>query len=186
VTWSICLIPAFIAAYLVAATDERPNLWTLAILMSIVTALIAWGAVWLSIGRIEWLLEGGHLTLQRRFGQSSVKQFEATALELFEDNAGDSGPDYRLVVVAPEAGPRPSNSYRIGKQRRSIYTGSNDPTLPRNLGLWLRQRCSIPFTDETTAEAKAKQLAEIPEKLAASGRIGPLALRLIEKLVANR
>ena len=142
--------------------------------------------MWLSVGRIEWLLEGGHLTRPRRFGQSRVKQFEATALELIEDNSGESGPDYRLVGVAPDAGPRPSNSYRIGKQRHVIYSESNDPTLPRNLGQWLRQRSSIPFTDETTAEAKTKQIDEIREKLAASGRIGRLTLRLVEKLTANR
>jgi hypothetical protein len=52
--------------------------------------------------------------------------------------------------------------------------------------LWLSQRCSIPLSDETTAQVKAKQIAEIREKLAASGTIGRLALRLVDKLTVNR
>jgi hypothetical protein len=124
--------------------------------------------------------------MQKRFGQTRTKKFEAAALELIEDNSGDTGPDYKLIAVAPGAGPRPSNSYRIGKQRRVIYSEPNDPTAPRHLGLWLSQRCSIPLSDETTAEAKAKQLVEIREKLAGSGRIGRLTLRLVDKLTVNR
>jgi len=105
---------------------------------------------------------------------------------LIEDNSGDNGPDYELIAVAPRAEPRPSHSYRLGKQRRIIYREPNDPTAPRNLGLWLRQRCSVPLTDETTEEAKAKHLAEIREKLAVSGRIGRFTLRWVDKLAANR
>jgi len=42
------------------------------------------------------------------------------------------------------------------------------------------------LTDETSPEVKAKQLAEVREKLAASGSIGRLTLRLLEKIAANR
>ena len=138
------------------------------------------------MGRVEWVLDRGRLTTEKRFGQMRTKKFEATALEVIEDNSGDDGPDYKLIAVAPDAGPRPSTSYRIGKQRRVIYSEPNDPTAPRNLGLWLSQRCSIPLIDETTEKTKVKQLAEIREKLAASGTIGRLILRLVDKLTVNR
>ena len=124
--------------------------------------------------------------MQKRFGQSRTKKFEAVALELIEDTSGDNGPDYELIAVAPNAGPRPSTSHRMGKERRILYREPNDPTDPRNLGLWLSQHCSIPLRDETTEEAKAKQLAEIREKLAGSGRVGRLTLRLVDRLTANR
>ncbi|HEX4639008.1 MAG TPA: hypothetical protein VH170_05935 [Chthoniobacterales bacterium] len=183
--WTICFILSFIAAYLVNAAGERPGLWALAIFMVIVTALVAWGALWLNIGRNEWLLDRGRITLQRRFSQVRTKKFEAAALELIEENSGDNGPDYELIAVAPGAEPRPSHSYRLGKQRRIIYSEPNDPTAPRNLGLWLSQHCSIPLTDETSTEARAKQLAEIREKLAGSGRIGRFTLRLIDKIATG-
>ena len=184
--WTVCLTLSFVAAYLVTAIDERPTLWPLAIFMVIIIAVTGWGALWLSIGRAEWLLDRGRITMQKRFGQSRTKKFEAVALELIEDTSGDNGPYYELIAVAPGAGPRPPNSYRMGKQRRIIYSEPSDPTDPRNLGLWLSQRCSIPLSDETTEEAKAKQLAEIRQKLAESGRVGRLTLRLVDRLTPNR
>jgi len=182
--WAICMILSSIAAYVLTRPNEQPNFLSLSTFLIIISALVAWGALWLSIGRVEWLLDRGRITFQRRFGQTRTKKFEAAALELIEDNSGDNGPYYKLIALAAGAGPRPSNSYRLGKQRRVIYTEPNDPTEPRNLGAWLSQRCSVPLTDETTAEAKGKQLAEIREKLAASGTIGRLTLRLVDKLAA--
>jgi hypothetical protein len=183
--WTICMVLSSIAAYAVKETNTRPNLLLLSIFLVVISALVVWGAFWLSTGRVEWLLDHGRLAMQKRFGQSRTKKFEAAALELIEDNSGDNGPDYKLIAVAPDAGPRPSHSYRIGKQRRAIYSEPTDPIAPRNLGVSLSQRCSIPLMDETTAEAKAKQLAEIREKLAGSGRFGRFALRLVDKLAVN-
>jgi hypothetical protein len=50
------------------------------------------------------------------------------------------------------------------------------------LDRWLSQRCQLPLSDQTTAEAKTKQLEEVKQQLAHSGRFGRLTLRLIERL----
>jgi hypothetical protein len=184
VAWGICMILTYVTAYLVIAAQTRPALWGLASVLAVLAIGCAAGAAWLSFGRAEWVLERGRLVLQRRFGQSRTRKFEATALELIQDNSGDGGPDYKLLAVAPNA-PALQQSYRLSKHRRVIHSVTDDPTELRNLGLWLGQKLSIPFTDETTEEAKAKQLAEVREKLAASGRIGQFVLRLIDRIVTK-
>ena len=134
---------------------------------------------WLSFGRHEWKLEKGRLVLQRRFGANRTTRFEAVALELTEDSSGDDGITYQLAAVAPNASPRP-HSHRAGRHRRIIHSQTDDATGPRRFGLWLSQRCQVPFADMTSTEAKAKQLEDLKQQLAASGRIGRLALRFIE------
>jgi hypothetical protein len=182
VAWGICMILTYVTAYLVTAAQSHPALWGIATVIAVLAVACASGAAWLSFGRAEWVLERGRLVLQRRFGQSHTRKFEATALELIQDNSGDGGPDYKLLAVAPDA-PAPLQSYRLGKYRRVIHRVTDDPTEPRNLGLWLCRKLLIPFTDETTEEAKAKQLAEVREKLAGAGWIGQIVLRLIDRIV---
>lgn len=155
------------------------DLWGLAIFLAAIGASFTWGAVWLSFGRHEWKLEKGRLVLQRRFGANRTTRFEAVALELTEDSSGDDGITYQLAAVAPNASPRP-HSHRAGRHRRIIHSQTDDATGPRRFGLWLSQRCQVPFADMTSTEAKAKQLEDLKQQLAASGRIGRLALRFIE------
>jgi len=184
VAWMICMVISSVALYLIAAADKQPSLWGLAAILALASMLIGWGAIWLSLGRKEWLPEKGRLILQKRFGQNRTRKFEGAALEVIEDNSGDDGPSYHLIAVAPGAGPRPQ-SHSIGKSRHVIYSATNDPTEPRNFGIWLSRRCSIQLTDETTAEAKAKQFEEIKQKLSASGRFGRAALWLIDRIGAK-
>jgi hypothetical protein len=110
-----------------------------------------------------------------------TRRFEAVSLELAEDHSGDSGPWYELKAVAASARSetRPQQAWR---HRRTIYRQSDDPTEPRNLGLWLSQRCQLPVADQTTAEAKAKELDALMQQLADSGRMGRAASRFIGRL----
>jgi hypothetical protein len=143
-------------------------------------SLAGWGAVWLSLGRKEWKLEKGRLILQRRFGQNRTTRFEAGSLELAENQSAENGPTYVLTAVAIGAPPR-TNPATTWKQRRTIDSHSSDPTEPRRFGLWLSQRCQIPFIDLTTARAKALELDEMKKKLTASGRLGRATVRIIER-----
>jgi hypothetical protein len=181
VAWTVCGLVSSVALYLVSATQKQPGLWGMALSFVVIAALISWGAVWLSLGRKEWKLGKGRLILQRRFGQNRTSRFEAVSLELVEDNSGDGGPSYQLTAVAAGAPPQPC-SYRMGKHRRTIFSQSDDPTEPRNLGRWLSQRCQLPLADQTTTEAKTIQLEALKAQLANSGRLGRVTLRLIERL----
>ena len=143
------------------------------------------GAIWLSFGRNEWRLDKGSLVLQRRFGQNRKSRFQATSLELVQDNSSDGGPTYSLAAVAADAPARTINTHSAWIHRRTIYSQSDDPTEPRNLGLWLSQRCRMPFADLTTAEAKTKELEALKEQLASAGRFGRVAVRIIERIVPS-
>jgi hypothetical protein len=50
------------------------------------------------------------------------------------------------------------------------------------------RRCAraTSFADQTTAEAKAVQLEELEQRLAGSGSLGRVALRIIERLAPPR
>lgn len=180
VAWGVFALISSPVLYLLFATQMQPSTWALALSLVAVAGLVGWGAVWLSSGRREWRLENGRLILQSRFGQNLTTRFEAVSLELIEDTSGEDGTSYHLTAVAAAAPPRPC-SYRIGKHRRILHSQTDDPTEPRNFGLWLVQRCHLPFEDQTTSEAKAKSLEELKQQLANSGRFGRAALRLIER-----
>lgn len=185
VMWIICGLLSIIPLYLLSAARERPELWGAVLFFLALTAAACWGAVWLRFGRSEWRLAPGRLLLQRRFGGNLKPRFEAVALELSEDNSGDGGPTYALMAIAVGAPARPTHNYHTGKHRHTIHSQSDDPTGPRNLGLWLNQRCQLPFADLTTAESKALELAALKEQLAGSGRLGRVALRVIERLAPS-
>jgi hypothetical protein len=184
VVWVICGIVSSVALYLISATQKQPALWALASSLVVIAALLGWGAVWLSFGRKEWQLEKGLLVLQRRFGQNRTPRFKAVSLEL-DESSGDDGTSYHLTALTADASPQPG-WHSIGKYRRTIHSQSDDPTEPRKLGLWLSQRCQLPFSDRTTAEAKAKSLEELKQQLAVSGRLGRATLRIIERLAPSQ
>ncbi len=183
--WVVFALIASVALYVLARAAPQPKLWALAVILTAFMLLSAWGAVWLSLGRIEWRLENGRVIRQRRFGSNRTTQFEAVGLELVEDNSGDGGPSYLLVAVAANAPARTYRSY-VGKQRRIIHSQSDDATEPRNFGLWLQQRCQLTFTDLTTTEARQRDFEALKQQLANSGRLGQATLRLIGGLMAVR
>ena len=182
-TWIIGAVIAAVTMYMISAALRQASFWPLAFILAIASALVAWGAIWLSFGRKEWRLGKGRLVLQRRFGANRTTRFEAAALELFEDTSGD-GTSYQLTAIAANAPPR-LHFRSAGKHRRIIHSESDDPTVPRKFGQWLSQRCQLSFTDETTAEMKAKTLDDLKQQLAGSGRFGRLALRVLERLAPS-
>ncbi len=139
-SWIVCASLSLISLYLLSATRGRSDQWAALLLFVALAAAVGWGAVWLSIGRNEWRLEKGRMVLQRRFGQNRTTRFEAVSLELIEDNSGDDGPSYLLIAVAAAAPARTPN-HNAGKHRRTIHRHGDDPTEPRNFGLWLHHRC---------------------------------------------
>ena len=102
------------------------------------------------------------------------------ALELREDNSGEDGPSYELTAVAPNAPPRPN--FGRGKHRRLILSQSNDPTVARNLGLWLSRRCQVPLADRATRQMKTLEIEDLKRQLGDSGAFGRTVLRVMERL----
>jgi len=170
--------------YLLSVARERPDLLAAVLFFVALAVAAGWGAVWLSFGRNEWRLDKGRLVLQRRFGHNRTSRFEATSLELVEDNSGDGGPTYSLMAVAAGA-PARSGTHNAQKHRRTIHSQSDDPTEPRNFGLWLSERSQLPFADLTTADAKAKDLEALKQQLAGSGRLGRALLTVVERLAPS-
>lgn len=182
--WIVCGVTSLIPLYLLFGGRDRPDFSGAVLFLVILAGAVGWGAVWLSLGRSEWRLDKGRLVLQRRFGSNRTQRFEAVALELVEDNSGEDGTSYSLTAVAAGA-PRWTGSQTTSKQRRTIHSQNEGPTEARNLGLWLSERCELPFIDLTTAEAKAKELEALKQQLAGSGRLGRAALRFIERVAPS-
>ncbi|HUR47329.1 MAG TPA: hypothetical protein VMZ27_15715 [Candidatus Saccharimonadales bacterium] len=180
VAWVFCALILLLGLYLGFIAQGLPSIWIPALIVTGIAALIAAGAAWLSFGRHEWRLESGRLILQRRFGLSRTTQFESVALELREDNSGEDGPSYELTAIAPNAPPRPN--FGRGKHRRLILSQSNDPTVARNLGLWLSRRCQVPLADRATRQMKTLEIEDLKRQLADSGAFGRTVLRVMERL----
>jgi hypothetical protein len=182
VMWIISFPLALAALYVISLLPEKPDLWAVAVILALLAAAIASGAAWLAFGRNEWVLYTGRMVLQRRFRGQRTQRFEAVALELYEDNSGDNGPSYLLNAVAANAPARSSLSPGATKQRRCIYVDGNDPTGPHNLGRWLSQRCQMPFDDQTTTEAKARQYDAWKAQVAGTGRFGQAVVRIMDRM----
>ena len=182
--WILCTGLSLVPLYLLFADRQRPDLLGGILFSFAAMGALGWGAVWLSFGRSEWRLGKGRLILQRRFGQNRTPQFEAISLELVEDNSGDDGPTYVLSAVA--AGNSPDTGWRAARQhRRTIWRKSEDPTEPRNLGLWLSERCGLAFTDLPKPEVKAIELEGLKQQLAASGRLGRALAGVVDRLAPS-
>lgn len=185
VMWAICAPVSLGAVWLDLAALTSPGLWPAALIVTLLAAAGAWGAAWLSLGRHEWKLGTGRLVLQRRFGLNAKRLFEAVSLELTEEQSDDDGPWYELKGVAASAR-QPAGQCHPAKRTRIIHRKSDDPTEPRRFGVWLGQRCQIPLADLIAAEAKTKEFEATMKKLAASGRFGRSAARLLERAAAGR
>jgi hypothetical protein len=173
------------ALYLVLTAVRRSDLWALALVLLSLAVAAAWSAVWLSFGRHEWRLDPGRLLQQRRFGTNRTSCFEAVSLELVEDNSGENGTWYELNAIASGEQTTP-RSARSRKHRRAVFRRNGDPTEVRNFGLWLSQRCQLPFEDRTTTEANARELDALVAQLANSGRFGRAASGILRRVVLKR
>jgi hypothetical protein len=179
--WFIFTILSLMWCYFLAAGQERPDYGRGVIVLSILSAVVGFRAFWLSSVRNEWRLDPGRIVLQRRFGNNLKERFVGATLELVEDSSGEGGTSYQLQAAAVDV-PPPASPPRAARQRRIIYSQSEDATETRNLGLLISQRCQIPFADLTTTEAKTQELQALKQQLADSGRVGRALAGVIERL----
>jgi hypothetical protein len=152
---AITLTACGITLLLFAESFQSANLWGLTVGGAVVSAGLAWAALWLRQGRKEWRIDPGELTRQRRFGSRVTVLGKARDLELTERQDSDGDPWYELHAVGEEASVQLADhsafhgaGSRIPRPRRfSITCVVLDPTEPRRLGLWLSQRACIPLVD---------------------------------------
>ena len=58
----------------------------------------------------------------------------------------------------------------------------NDDSVTQRLGAWLSQRTGIALDDRTTREVRDAELAELRARLEASGRLGRMLNRWIDRM----
>jgi hypothetical protein len=179
--WILFLTFAAVAAYLGGVLIKQPGFVPLLVFVSIIAALLGWGAITLTRSRSEWRLEHGRTVLQRRTGQKVTPKFEAVSLQLVENSDSDGDTVFNLVGLAPGAAPEASPGSLLAKDRRIIFSRPADPTDARNLGLWFARRCHLPFADRTSVEAKTQDLESLKQQLANSGRFGKVAAALLDR-----
>lgn len=177
--WILALVALFLDARLMArATDGGRASATPLVVVSLVAALLVWGAAWLTWGRIELRIEDGRIVVRRRFGARVREVFAGHALQL--SVGSDEGTDtWALDLLA--AGATPSTDVRTRATRRHLAYGRNDRTRPLALGRWLAARARVPLHDLTTATARAASLAEVRAQLRASGAVGRFVERLLPR-----
>jgi hypothetical protein len=179
--WFIFTILSLMWCYFLAAGQERPDYGRGVIILFMLSAVVGFGAFWLTSVRNEWRLDPGRIVLQRRVGKNLKERFAGATLELVEDSSGEDGTRYQLQAAAVDV-PPPASLPRAARQRRILHSQSEDATETRNLGLWLSQRCQIAFADLTTTEAKTQELQALKQQLADSGRVGRALAGVIERL----
>ena len=143
-----------------------------AIVVFTVAALIAWGAVWLARGRMEWVIGSGRITLRRRFGGSLKALFEARALEISVSKDGDGDEWFQLDAVGKAEEPTRAGVVTAQDTRRKILSTMHDPEDPRRLGAWLARATGVPLGDRSTAERSQADVAAMLAQLEQSGRLG--------------
>lgn len=157
-----------------------------AILLLAATGGLTWGAIWLARGRTEWRIGSGRLTLRKRFNASVRDIFEARRLELSTSTDSDGDEWLHLDALASaDAEPAGASHHWVqkpSKNRRRIASAMNDPTLPRQLGVWLARTADMPLDDRSAPKAKAMELAELRSQLEKSGTLGRIAARFIDRL----
>lgn len=178
VVWVMATPVILAAIYLAAISFDRPVYWGLAGICGAVGAALTVGGVWLSFGRMEWVIHTSRLSVQRRFGATRKMRFDGVALELSEDRAGRNGTAFFLRAVV--AGGEPSDPAEW-RRRKTLYSDASDASGPRQLGVWLSERCRIPFEDLTTPQAREKQMEELQSRLTGSGVVGETVLKLITR-----
>ncbi len=177
-----------VALFLLGQSMGLPALLPLGLISMAASLALAWGTVWLARGRMEWRIEGGKVTLRRRFRSSVRDVFEAHRLELTIRSDSDGDDWFTLEAVAhavdaPAAGPAP---IKPAKNRRGVTSSIHDPDTPRKLGAWLAGAAKIPFENRTTREAREAEVAVLRMQLEQSGRLGRFAARLLVKAMERR
>lgn len=173
VVWTLFVLLAGVTAVLAVSAVTGQPYAVIAAIFATLASLAGWGAWRLSTHRDEWVLQRGALALEHRSRSGIKRIFAASRIRLRESRDSDGDPWFTLVAAQDgAAGP---------KTEKTIDSRSGDPTELSGLGHWLAGRCHLPFEDLTTAEAKSVELEELRQKLAASGRFGAWAARLLGK-----
>ncbi len=133
--------------------------------------------------RPEWRLDSGRLVLRRRGPSGAKDLFEAASLEIAESRDDDGDAWYELVALAAGAPAGASAVVRPGRrrERRTVIRELHDPRPVRAFGAWLARETHLPLADRSTSEGRAAELRELKQQLAASGRLGAWAARLLER-----
>jgi hypothetical protein len=171
IAWVAFVALATVAGFVIQAALATPSLGALGAILAAAAGFMAWGAYRLSYVRDEWRLETGRLRLQRRTRGRVETRFEAAGLRVKEERDSDGDPWYRLVATR-HAAAGVLSPQEARKQERLLLGVAGDPAEALNFGRWLQHRCALPLDDGTTAEAQARERADLQRQLAASGRLG--------------
>ncbi len=133
--------------------------------------------------RPEWRLDSGRLVLRRRGPSGAKDLFEAASLEIAESRDDDGDAWYELVALGADAARGGAAIARAGRrhERRTVIRELHDPRPVRAFGAWLVRETHLPLADRSTTEGRAAELRELKQQLAASGRLGAWAARLLER-----
>lgn len=176
--WLIFLPIAFVTCYLFNAARHQHSLGAIAVIIGIAAGFAGWGTYRLTYCRDEWSLAPGRLVLQHRRRSSLQPRFTADALQLREEKDSDGDPWYRLLAVNSESF-NAASLQNACKHERVLDSQTGDPAELRSFGLWLSHRCAASFSDRTTVKAKTEDFEKLKQQLAATGRFGKWASRMI-------
>lgn len=142
----IACILLFLALLLVRESLYVPDFWALIVVLLPLAILIAWKVVWFYMGRIEWGIAAGRLTIQKRFGGKVKILMIASALELIEEKDSDGDLWYQLNGIPGDM----ENSRRgtPGKGKKKLTRSINIPDEPLRLGRWLSSKAGIPLYND--------------------------------------
>ena len=147
-------------------THDRDGAGAALLLLACTAGLAAWAA-WLALGRSEWCIGRGRLTLRRRFASAARDVFEARRLALVMTTDSDGDQWYELVALTAEGSPLPSGielvthfagspprpagiTLRTSRStRRTVARRMNDGSRVRDLGAWLAHATGLEFQDHT-------------------------------------
>jgi hypothetical protein len=101
---------------------------------TLLSILLAAGAVWLTWGRSEWIARPGSLVFRRRFGDRAREElFELSRLEVEHSTDSDGDHTYRLII-------------RYGDRRRTICSANHDDVDVVDCARWLAAATGFPLT----------------------------------------
>ncbi|HEV8128146.1 MAG TPA: hypothetical protein VGQ14_00670 [Candidatus Eisenbacteria bacterium] len=172
---------SIVAFVVLRDAGQKPALIPMAVITTLATAALAWGAFSLAWGRMEYRIGSGSITVRRRFRSTVRELMEARRLEVIVQPDSDGGERFLLEALASEIDSHPARAFgRLStKGRRSIASTLHDPAVIRNLGSWLSRVANIPLVDRTTPEAREAEITSAVEQLANQGPLGRVAARLI-------
>lgn len=121
-------------------------LWAITAVLLILSILLAWKAGWFYMGRIEWSISPGSLTIQKRFRGKIKVVMTASALELTEKKDMDGDLWYQLNAISIDIDG--SRKETAKKMKTELTSCSCDPGEALGLGKCLSLMAEIPLHNE--------------------------------------